>query len=260
MVWHTCTVSMQRDRNKGKFGLTMRPALKNHPHNDEAERIVREYEDFAYIVSHDLNAPLRHVKEFTRLLVGGRKANLTIEEQEYVDFLEKSLQKLEDMQKALLTFSRLNTRAGNFKKTDCNAIVANALNELEAVISTHYPAIECGNLPTITAEPKQLHLLFVNLIDNALKFHEEDTPKRKVSITATDQGESWLFEIKDNGIGIPEKHHEEVFRLFRRLHPERYKGIGAGLTIAYKVIQHHGEEMLIESEPGQGTSVFFKLS
>lgn len=83
--------------------------------NSEAERIAKEYQDFAYIVSHDLNAPLRHVREFTRLLIGARRDSLNEEEKEYVQFLEKSLKRLDHMQNALLTFSRLNTRAGIFR-------------------------------------------------------------------------------------------------------------------------------------------------
>lgn len=237
----------------------MQPAFQNNPSDSRADRLAKEFEDFAYIVSHDLNAPLRHVKEFTKLLIGGRKENLTEEEQEYVGFLEDSLQKLDDMQVALLTFSRLNTRAGPVRDVDCNQAVAGALKSLEDVVDVFSPEIICDDLPVITAEPKQIDLLFYHLIGNALKFHDEDATKRKVFIYATDQSDTWLFEVRDNGIGIDERYYEEVFRLFRRLNPDQYKGVGAGLTIAYKIVQHHGGEMIIESEPGQGTSVFFSV-
>jgi len=226
--------------------------------NRETIDIAREYEDFAYIVSHDLNAPLRHVREFTRLLIAGRRENLSEEEQEYIAFLEKSLAKIDDMQKALLTFSRLNTRSGPFRQTDCNKVMADVLQELDDVVNQHFPVIEYSKLPSVTAEPKQLHLLFYSLIDNALKFHD-DTQRREISVYASDQGQSWLFAVKDNGTGIDERYREEVFRLFKRLEPDRYPGIGAGLTIARKIVQHHGGELMIESEPGQGTSVFFSL-
>ena len=225
---------------------------------DKAALVIKEYEDFAYIVSHDLNAPLRHVKEFTRLLIGSRK-NLNEQEKEYVEYLEKSLRKLEDMQHALLMFSRLNTQAGSLKETNFNHALSLALEELEDVINTSFPAFECEDLPTTMAESKQIQLLFYHLIDNALKFHKEDAQKRKVSISATDQGDTWLFEIRDNGIGIEQEYHEEIFRMFRRLAPDKYPGIGAGLTIAHKIVQRHDGEMIIESEPGEGTSVFFSI-
>ncbi|MEZ5918965.1 MAG: ATP-binding protein [Alphaproteobacteria bacterium] len=238
----------------------MQPALKNDVTEDhKAERIAKEYEDFAYIVSHDLNAPLRHIKEFTRLLVAGRKDNLTVEEQEYVEFLERSLSKLDDMQRALLTFSRLNTRPDPPCDVDCNKVVDDVLKELADIVSVHAPEIEYGKLPVVHVDPKQLHLLFFHLIDNALKFHEDETLKRRIHISATDQEDMWLFEVRDNGIGIAEQYHDEIFRLFRRLNPDQYSGIGAGLTIAQKIVHRFGGEMLIESEPEQGTSVFFSI-
>ena len=234
--------------------------FQNTEFSNEAERIASEYEDFAYVVSHDLNAPLRHVREFTRLLVGARNDNMSEEEQDYVRFLETSLKKLDDMQQALLKFSRLNTRAAPKTQTDCNIVVTRALKDLEESIEKHCPAIECAELPTVNADANQLQILFHNLIDNALKFHEADAGKRKIQINATDQGDSWLFEVKDNGMGIPEKYQDEVLRLFRRLNPENYEGIGAGLTIAHKIVQRHGGELLIESNDGeQGTSVFFNI-
>lgn len=224
----------------------------------EAESIAKEYQDFAYIVSHDLNAPLRHVKEFTRLLIGSRPGSLNDQEKEYIQFLEKSLGKLDDMQEALLAFSRLNTRFGVLTKSDCNKLVAEALKDLDPVISQHFPAVECGNLPNLNVEPRQFQMLFYYLIDNALKFHEKGA-KRKLHIGVKDQDDSYLFEIRDNGIGIAPEYHEEVFKMFRRLNPDQYPGIGAGLTLAQKIVHKHGGEILIESEPEKGTSVFFSV-
>lgn len=236
----------------------MRPALKTLISGNQEDDITKEYEDFAYIVSHDLSAPLRHVKEFTRLLIGGRKENLTEEEQEYVAFLEKSLCKIEDMQKALLTFSRLNSRAGPLRQTNLNHAVEAALKEIDDT-NAYRPSVEYDNLPTIIADQKQIELLFFHLIDNALKFHRDDTAHRTVSITASDQGDVWMFGFKDNGIGIAKEYHEEVLRMFRRLNPDKYKGIGAGLTIARKIVRRHGGEMQIESEENKGTNVLFTI-
>ncbi|MCC7305668.1 MAG: GHKL domain-containing protein [Alphaproteobacteria bacterium] len=226
---------------------------------DKAAIVAREYEDFAYIVSHDLSAPLRHVKEFTQLLVESRASPASQEEKEYIAYIQKSLERLDRMQQALLAFSRINTRALPFREMDCNQVVSSVLQELQDRIKEHPASIEQGLLPLVMAEPKQIHVLFFNLIDNALKFHEPGTGTRTIHISAMDQNDVWLFEIKDNGIGIEEKYYEEIFRLFRRLHTDKYPGIGAGLTIARKIVHRHGGEILIESEPGKGTSVFFSL-
>ena len=110
------------------------------------------------------------------------------------------------------------------------------------------------------AEPKQIQTLFHHLIDNAIKFHAEKLSERRVSITAKDQNDAWLFEIKDNGIGIAKEYYDEVFRLFRRLEPDKYPGIGAGLTMARKIVTRHGGEITISCGIGNGTSVLFTIA
>lgn len=225
---------------------------------DRAEFIAREYEDFVYIVSHDLAAPLRHIKEFTRLLVGAH-GDLNDEEKQYVDFLECSLQKLDEMQRNLLVFSRLNTRGGSFKETDCNEVVAAVLRSLDEVLEIYDPVIQCQNLPVIFADPQQMALLFTALIDNAIKFHEKNTFERKVFIEAEEQDDFWQFCVRDNGIGVASEFHKEIFRFFRRLHPHVYGGAGAGLAVAQKIVYRHGGKIFIESVPGQGSSIFFTL-
>lgn len=228
--------------------------------HNKAIQITKEYEDFAYIVSHDLNAPLRHVKEFTRLIVGSRKEGLTEEEKRYVLFLEKSLQKLDAMQGALLSFSRLSTRVDSLRNTDFYQVITSVVNELSDGFKVYTPVIEFGNMPSMLADSDHIRLLFYHLIDNALKFHKENAPQRKVFISAKDHGRSWMFEVKDNGIGIDKRYHEEVFRMFRRLEPEKYPGIGAGLAIARKIVRRHGGEISIESEAGNGTNVLFSIA
>ncbi len=236
----------------------MQPAFNKSP-GDRADEILKEYEDFVYIVSHDLSAPLRHIKEFTSLLVGARKEMLTEEEQKYVRFLEKSLQRIDGIQRALLTFSRLNTQAGPFQETNFNEAVADALKDLGDVIDMSAPDFKCGTLPVLLAEQKQIRLLFYHLIGNALKFHKPHASVRQVSISAADDGDFWLFEVRDNGIGIDKKYYKDIFRLFRRLEPELYPGTGAGLTIVQRIIERHGGEISVKSTPGSGTAICFSL-
>lgn len=226
---------------------------------DRADIIAREYEDFAYIVSHDLSAPLRHIKEFTHLLIGSREENLNDEEREYISYLKKSLQKLDEMQIALLSFSRLNTRAGEKRKIDMTIAVNGALQDLEEEIDTYRPEFSCDPLPALTVEPQQIQLLFYHLISNALKFHPNALSKRVISIKAIEHPDVWCFEVKDNGIGLDSQYHDEMFRLFRKLEPDRYPGIGIGLTIARKIVQHHNGDIYIDSQLGKGTNVICAL-
>lgn len=225
----------------------------------EIERLEKEYQDFAYIVSHDLRAPLRHVKEFTNLLIGSRESSLSAEEKEYLYFLNKSLEKIDDMQKALLSFSRLNTRAEQREYVDLNQVFDSVLLELGLEQMPDNIKIEKDDLPVVLAEKKQMHLLFFSLIDNALKFHGEETTLKRVNISVKDEEGVWVFEISDNGIGIDPKFHDLIFRFFQRLEPNRYPGIGAGLSISKKIVELHGGEILIESSLNKGTQVCFFL-
>jgi signal transduction histidine kinase len=234
--------------------------IKHKKHiRDYITPIAKEYEEFVCIVSHSLSAPIRHIKEFTRLLIGARKENLSPEEQDYVMYLERSLQKLDDMQTALLHFSRLSTHAGEARKISLNAVVQGALEELEDKIKAESPEFTCNDLPVLTVDPKQMQLLFVHLIDNALKFHEGDSTNKKITISATEHFNEWFFEIRDNGIGIEPEHHDAVFGLFKKVEADRFLGMGVGLTLARKIVEHHGGHIFVESAPDKGTSICFTL-
>lgn len=233
---------------------------EQHVETEEAaNRILKEYRDFAYTVSHDLNAPLRHVKEFSRLLIGSREENLNEEEREYVTLLEKSLKRLDDMQTGLLAFSRINTTGKDFESVSSQELVENVIRALHDDNTADKPQIEYTNLPTIFGDAGQLYNVFYNILDNATKFHRPSA-RREVSITTTKDDRNHLFEIKDNGIGIEEAFHSDIFRIFRRLHAgDQYPGSGAGLTLSQKIIERHGGAIWVESEVDKGTSVFFTI-
>lgn len=222
---------------------------------DKAKLVEREYQDFVYTVSHDLNAPLRHVKEFTKLLIGNREDNLTQEEQEYVHFINQSLQRIDDMQNALLTFSRLNTRHNPKTKININDIVQSIVEDVD----TQGVEIVCDKMPVILADVDQIRLLFHHLIVNAIKFHKDHAFGKRVFIDVQKIRGGWSFEIIDNGIGMTEKQCQDAFRPFKRFDPERYDGIGMGLTIAQKIVRSHGGEISIEPRGNGGTMVRFSL-
>ena len=226
---------------------------------DKADLIADEYREFVRIVSHDLDAPLRHVKEFTRMLIDARPGEPGEDEKEIIGYLESALANLAAMQLALLAYSRVNSRREPLSPTDCNSIVARALNLLADTVETRPTAIDCGDLPTIMADPPQLQSLFLHLLENALKFHAEGTGERKISIAASDDGEMVRFDIGDNGIGVAPNLQENVFRLFCKMNGDTYPGIGAGLTIARKIVERHGGKMAIDSAVGAGTTVSFWL-
>lgn len=235
-------------------------AQQNSAAQENINPILKEYEDFAYIVSHDLNAPLRHVKEFTKLLLEARTEPPNQEEQDYINYIEKSLDKLNTMQDTLLEFSRLGTRAHEFQKADLNDLLHAAISALGDEIKEHDTQITYDTMPELTIEPVQIQLVFYHLISNALKFHAPDAPLRKIHIGAYEGKTDWSFTVMDNGIGIHEKNYSEIFKLFRRLQPDAYAGNGAGLTFAQKIVRQHQGEMRIRSQEGEGTTILFSIA
>ncbi len=238
----------------------MKQPLQKMPPEQQVEHISREFEEFVYVVSHDLGAPLRHIKEFTRLIVQTRGVDtLNQEEMEYVHFLEVSLKKMEQIQQALLDYSRITTRVGLSEKVSCGPLITECMHILKKSINVNDIDLQIADLPDIYVNRAQAQTVFLNILSNAIKFQAPgSTPK--ITINASNNYSDVYFEISDNGIGIDRAHLQEVFKLFRKLHtPEVFPGIGAGLTIAKKIIERHGGEVFLTSELGQGTTVFFSF-
>lgn len=225
--------------------------------SDSYDQLKQEFEEFTYIVSHDLNGPLRRLREFGNLFLEEHENDLSEKDRLYIHFMKNAISQLEMMQHALLELSRINTRTNSLIDTNCSSLVSKAI---EVIVSPETNvSIECEKLPIVHADPDQLYLVFYHLIDNACKFHEENDDKQ-CKITGEDRIDHFIFKVEDNGIGIPDRFHEEVFKIFRRLHKDdKYDGIGAGLALTRKIINRHGGQIWIDSEPGEGTTVVFTL-
>lgn len=217
-------------------------------------------EEFTYIVSHDLNAPLRHVREFGKLLIKKLGDKVNDEEREYLEFMEGGIYKAEAMIAGLLEYSRLHTDAAPYSEFDCGALVDEVINLLNDVIEKTQANINISSLPnTLTADKIQIHQLFFKLIDNALSFRRENVTPR-INIMVLEQDDAWLFSVADNGIGIPDKQYENIFKMFKRLDPvDSFSSIGSGLTIAKEIVERHEGEIWVESELDKGTTAFFTI-
>lgn len=227
------------------------------------DAIAKEYQEYAYIVSHDLNAPLRHLKQFSRLLIEEMDQNYLGEDQkEYIHFIEVSLEKLDRMQAALLEFSRINTRQEpftTFSALDTTLRVIDGLKQTCKDKSLPVPDIKVHELPEITADAKQFERLMFQILDNAMKFSARDR-SAFIDVSASNNENHMTFAIKDNGTGIPSQFHQEVFKMFRKLHTDdACDGTGAGLAIAHKIVDRHNGKIWIEAAPENGIILFFTL-
>jgi two-component system sensor histidine kinase/response regulator len=220
----------------------------------------KELEEFTYIVSHDLNAPLRHIKTFGNLLVEGLGDKVSDQEKEYLYYLEKSVHKTEEMLAALLAYSRLNSQAAEYIDFDCYALVIDVLTVLKHGIDEAGADVDLSGLPhTLRADKAHMQLLFSHLLDNALKFRREDIPL-KIKISAIEKDEHWVFSCEDNGSGIAFDNTDKAFVMFGRLHTgDEFSGVGAGLAIVKKIVERHGGEVSLTSESGKGSVVSFSI-
>ncbi len=224
----------------------------------ELARSNRDLEQFAYVASHDLQEPLRMVATYTQLLAERYHGQLDANADKYIQYAVDGALRMQTLVQDLLAFSRVGRHEPDRQSTDCNAVVAAAVQNLEAAISESGVQISCDDLPVILADGSQLLQVFQNLIGNAIKFRGSDPPVIRVS--AHQEAKSWVFSVSDNGIGIAPEHSEIIFAIFKRLHARaEYPGSGIGLSICKKIIERQGGKIWVEPGRGQGSTFQFTI-
>ena len=159
----------------------------------------------------------------------------------------------------LLAYSRVGAKNLELQLIDCNIVLTQVLEDLQVTIQDSQATIDYDSLPTVLADETQLTELLQNLICNAIKFcPQERSPHVKIS--AQQQDREWLFEVRDNGIGIAPDNCDRIFQMFQRLHNHsEYPGTGIGLATCKKIVERHGGRIWVESEFGKGTSFYFTI-
>ncbi len=226
--------------------------------NQELGRSNADLRQFAYVVSHDLQEPLRSVTGYAQLLARRYRGQLDAKADELIDGAVDGAKRMQGFIRDLLAYSRIGFDKVQLVPTEMDGIRDHALQNLAAAIEETGAAIESGPLPVVVGDPNQLVQLLQNLIGNSIKFRGDEPPR--VRLSAERDGPRWRFAVADNGIGIPDAARERVFHIFQRLHPmDAYPGTGIGLAIASRIVERHRGRIWIESEVGQGATFFFSL-
>ena len=224
----------------------------------ELARSNAELEQFAYVASHDLQEPLRMIANYNQLLAERYRGKLDEQADKYIAYSVDGATRMQALIQDLLKFSRVGKQEIQPRTTECQAVVEQAVSNLQAAIQESGAVVKWDGLPVIKADASQLAQVFQNLIANAIKFH--GTEKPVIQINAEKKDREWVLAVSDNGIGIPAESWEDIFVIFRRLHTRvEYAGNGIGLSICKKIIERHGGRIWIEAQAQPGTCFKFSL-
>ncbi|MEW6333824.1 MAG: ATP-binding protein [Thermodesulfobacteriota bacterium] len=224
----------------------------------DLERSNRDLEQFAYVASHDLQEPLRMVSSYTELLARHYEGRLDEKARKFIDYARDGAVRMQALINDLLMYSRIGTRGRPPEAVDTHALLGEAHRNLAAQIEENRAIITNDGLPTVRADASQLVQVFQNLISNAIKYQGEGAPH--IHVAAREDGQEWVFSVRDNGIGIEKQYAERVFVIFQRLHTrQEYPGTGIGLALCKRIVERHGGRIWFASEPGSGTTFFFTI-
>lgn len=226
---------------------------------DKLTQSNAELERFAYVVSHDMQEPIRAVANFSSLLWHQYESKLDPAGQKYLTIISESARRLQAMVSDLLEYARVGQGARAHERIDTNLLMQYVLDNLKVSIDEHDAVVAYENLPSFMGYPVQFMSLMQNLINNAIKYQPAGA-RPQVVVAATDQGDHILFSVRDNGIGIDPANAEKIFEPFKRLHTyQDYNGTGLGLAVARKIVDNHGGRIWVESKPGAGSTFFFTV-
>jgi len=260
--WKDCEVDAAGALRRSILEIVGRKAEELLKLNAELERSNVELDSFAFITSHDLKEPLRGIHNYSHMLIESYGEQLDGEGQQKLQTLMRLTQRMESLIESLLYYSRVGRAELMRTEVDLNNLVSETLEMMQLRLQESNAQVHVnGVLPNVYADAVMLREVFENLIGNAVKYNDKESRKIEVGTLAATGAASPVFYVRDNGIGIDEKHHNDIFHIFKRLHGrEQYGGgVGAGLTITKKIVERHGGRIWVESTPGAGTIFYFTL-
>jgi signal transduction histidine kinase len=225
----------------------------------ELQKSIEELKQFAYVASHDLREPLRTMAIYASLLSERYKERLDSDAADFIHHIVVSARLMDSLLNDLLTYS---TQVSKERRTtaadsDSEAALAGVLLMLDALIRESTAVVTHDPLPRVSVDFNELVQLFQNLIGNGIKYRRNEVPR--IHISAQRCNDEWLFYVRDNGLGIDPKYHDQIFGIFKRVHGPEYPGNGIGLAICKKIVERYRGRIWVESQPGKGSTFYVTL-
>lgn len=222
--------------------------------NKKLSIVNEELEQFTYIASHDLKTPLRTINSHLDLIQHYIKRKRFDDISESIGFAKKGAKQMYALISDILEYKMVSHQKEAFEIIDLNEVVANVLLGLESVLVDKKAEVICNLLPKVRVRKSDFTILFQNFIENGIKYNESETPI--ISINTKQSKDRIIISFKDNGIGISDEYHEQIFKFFKRLHTQiQYEGTGIGLGLCKKILLNYNGTIKLTSKEGDG-SVF----
>ncbi|MDG5759225.1 PAS domain-containing protein [Natronococcus sp. A-GB1] len=239
--------------------LTQTDVTERREYRRRLEESNERLEQFAYAASHDLQEPLRMVASYLQLIESRYAEALDDDGQEFLAYAVDGAERMRAMIEGLLQYSRVEARGEPLAPVDLEAVLEDVLADLQLRIEESDAEITIEPLPRVEGDGDQLRQVFQNLLENAITYSGDDPPR--VRVDADRRGDEWTIAVRDDGIGIPPEEQERVFEVFHRLHSQgEHDGTGIGLALCERIVERHGGEITVDSEPGKGSTFSVTLS
>jgi PAS domain S-box-containing protein len=236
--------------------VTAQKELESQKENllSDLAKTNKELEDYAQIVSHDLKSPLRSINSLITWIKEENVDNFDAPTQKYFSLIEHKVEKMDHLIEGILTYSKIDKESVKSEKINIHEIVQGIIDIIH--LPDHISVSILGTLPSINADKFRIQQLFQNLIGNAVNYI--DKTQGLVEISAVEDGDSYIFSIKDNGVGMPKAIHSKIFETFKSFTTSKHS-TGLGLSIVKKIITFYRGEIWLDSKEGVGTTFFVKL-
>ncbi|GAB4410589.1 MAG: hypothetical protein OHK0039_15130 [Bacteroidia bacterium] len=224
----------------------------------DLEMKVADLEQFAYSVSHDLKSPLRSITGFAQLMHKNYGAQLDDTAQEYLQYIVNNTVRMNELIQGVLTYARLGKDNLAFEIVDTNEIVRKVIDNVDALLRETHGQITCAPLPQVYGHTGHFTQLIQNLVENGLKFNHSE--EKHIHISSYTRDDTYIFSVRDNGIGIEPAYQQQIFNLFKHLHAgDEYKGNGIGLAVCKRIVERMNGNIWVESQPGEGATFYISL-
>jgi PAS domain S-box-containing protein len=232
---------------------------KMRQYTENLERAFKELDKFAYVVSHDLKAPLRAIFNLSNWISEDYLDDMPEEGREMFERIRGRVLRMEGLIEGILAYSKIDRKEDVFIDIDLNQQLKESLDLID--VPKNFKIEIQPNLPVVKGDKSKIHQVFMNLLSNGIKFNEQPQGEGLVKVNCEDDGQFWKFSVQDNGPGIEPQYHEKIFVIFQTLNArDTFESTGVGLAIVKKIVDEMGGKIWLESELGKGATFYFTMA